>query len=177
MAVMTPDAHTIRTALTGAMEAQALGDAEARALFNPDPEINSLAERISALRHHGVPADTLSAIFDDLRVVIQLNARQTIEDAGVCGHLDELAVSLHRDVTEGLSRALGIHALARTLRPALAVIQAPGAHSAGEYVRAVRDVDRIIATTPASKLLGDSVRHELGAAKHNLLRELAQVAS
>jgi hypothetical protein len=174
---MTPAAHTIRIALNDAMEAQALGDAEAQRLYNPDPDINSLAERLLQLRAHNVPEPHLQAIFTDLRAVIQLNTAQTSHDAAVSGQLDELATSLHRDTTQAtVTRALGIHALARALRPALAVLQAPASHSASEYVRAVRDIDRIITTTPRSRLLSHSVRHELGATKHALLTELVEAA-
>lgn len=170
-----PAAHVVRTALLGAMEARALGDAEARRLFNPDREVNSLAERIAALRGV-VPVLQLREIFDDLRVVIRLNSAQIQEDAQVCGQLDELAASLHRDATTTVAeRALGIKALARALRPALGIIAVPGGHAAAEYVRAVRDVDRIVATTPRSRLLSLSVRHELGTGRHDLLCELAGV--
>lgn len=169
---MTPS-HTIRTALSGTMEAQALGRAEARRLFNPDSEVNSLAERLMALRTFGVPQDCLRSIFADLRAVIDLNTAQCGEEASVAGQLDELATVLHRAETEAhVSCSLGIKSLARALRPALEVIAAPARHAACVNVEAVRVIDRIISDTAPSRLLGPTLRHELGAGKHDLLADL-----
>lgn len=169
---MTPS-HAIRVALGGTLEARAIGEAEARRLFNPDREVNSLAERLIALRDHGVPRDDLRAIFTDLKAIIALNAKQCGHEADVAGQLDELAAALHHAETEAhVDRALGIKAIANTLRPALDVIANPAAHPAAAYVRSVRDVDRIIASTTRTRLLSASVRHELGAGKHDLLAEL-----
>lgn len=172
---MTPS-HTIREALNGTLEARALGDAEARLLFNPDLEVNSLAERLVALRDYGVPEQALRAIFTDLRAIIDLNTAQCGEETEVAGRLDELAAVLHRaETATHVTCALGIKSLVRILRPALDVIAVPAKHSAGSYVASVREVDQIIASTTASRLLGRSVRHELGGARHDLLADLMGV--
>ncbi len=166
-------AHAIRAALDDALEAQALGHREASRLYNPDRDVNSLAERLMALRAAGVPEQLVRDLFADVRAIIDLNAAQTRRDTSLSGRLDELATSLQRAQTTGLGEALGVQALARKLRPALHVIQHPATRTAAQFVRAIRDIDRIIATTARSTLLGASVRHELGKGKHALLTELA----
>lgn len=157
---------TVRSALTQTMEAHAIGQVEAQ-------EVRELGAHLLALLDYGVPVEKLREIFEDLREIARLNDAQNGQLMTVAGDLDELVAVLHRTATHGNpGRALGIKSLARALRPALHTIAFPERFAAREYVSAVRVVDRVLAATPASRLLSTTLRHELGDANHVLLISL-----
>ena len=88
------NATALRPATGAALEASALHAAQQRALFNPSPECDSLAERLIALREHGVPNTVLRGLIADVRAVIELNAREGRCERAVCVELEQLGRSL-----------------------------------------------------------------------------------
>lgn len=167
---MTPSSHAVRGALNSTLDAQAAGFLEARLLFNPDAEINSLAELIARLRDYNVPQAHLRAIFTALREAIELNARQLGHEGDASGRLDELAAVLHRaECEQRVTRALGIKAIAKALRAPLSVVSAPVTHPAKAFVASIRTIDDVITQVPESVLRSPTLRHELGRGPHNAL--------
>lgn len=169
---MTPSAHAVRGALASTMEAQAAGRAEALQILNPDPEVNSLAEYVVALKSQ-IDQTTYRAILRLLRDILALNIEQLGHEYDATGVLDELATILHRAECERqVTRAIGVKAIARNLRGPLGIISRPLGHTAAEFIAATRTVDEALDGTSETVLRGPTLRHELGRGPHNALLQI-----
>lgn len=163
-------AHQARTAAHVAMDGAALNRAQHDLLFNPTPEVDSLAERLAALLRDGVPRDTIRFLFENVRELIDLNEAEHGCHTRLAGQLDDLARVLHEAERDThAAHALGIKALARALRPALDVLSDPAAADPLALVRASRTISAIIERTPDAQLLNASVRHEIGQRRYQAL--------
>lgn len=166
-------AHGLRTCVDQTLDAIVLNLDQALQLYNPDPEANSLAERLVALRNYGVPEKAIKELLADVRVLLDLNARECGIERGLAGHLEELARVAHgfeRD-SHIVGEALTIKSAARALRPALQTI----ASDSGDgitYVSATRTIDRVIERSTSTALRSESMRKQLGKAPHDLLCRL-----
>lgn len=165
---MTTTAHTMRRALHVALDGHAINRAEHRALFNRDPEVNSLAEHILALRDYAVPAHRIRHLLTAVRQVLELNEAEDRSHTDLAGQLDQLTTSLNdAELNNPVHQALGIKALARALRPALADLR--NTQDGTTYFQAALTVRDITTRATSDQLHSKSLRHELGAGPHDQL--------
>lgn len=147
----------LRDCVTRAVEAIALNDEQARVLFDPSPAIDSLAERIVALRHRGVPEPVIRDLLMDVRRLLHLNQSERGEECTIAGRLDALVA---RPPGENLT----FKTIAQRLRGDLLDL----AHCDAARAR----VTELIARVHADRLLSPTLRHELGGRRHDVLRAL-----
>ena len=167
-------AHDLRGFVDVAADAIAANRAQHRLLFNPTPEVDSLAERLIALRRHGVPSGLISELIQDVKQLITLNEHEHGDERALAGALDALARAEHAAEREG-SRAhdaISVRALVRRLRDDLDTIRASGTGT--EFALAAARVREICSQTPADKLTSNTLRHELGGRRHDLLVEMVR---
>lgn len=167
---MTPDLHAISPALTEVTEARGANLAEQQLIYNRTVEVDSLVEKIHTL---GIPDPARRELLDYCRRIFKINRVEGEHERQAAGILDHAVVRL-RDETlnHNLRSLLTVKAIARTLRPALAVIAKPADHDAIAFVKSVRAVDDLIAEAGAQRLLTASVAHELGPGRYRLLQQL-----
>jgi hypothetical protein len=164
--------HEIRQALSHSLESVALNERQHLLIFNPDPEVNSLAERIVHLRRHGVPTDLVAALVADVRRLLELNAAEGHGTRTVASRLDDLASALaHAERNEAVVAAVSIKRLAGQLRPHLATLRQPSTDGTA-YFRAAATVKDIVRSTPRSRLTSPTMRRQLGAGPHAQLLDL-----
>lgn len=145
------------------IEALALNDQQRRALFDPSPAIDSLAEELVALREHGVPDHVVRRLVGRVGEVITLNGLEGACEHDVSGRLDRLRHAARARTDD----ALTVKGLARALRPDLAVL-ARG-ERAREFTAAALRVQDVIRSADPTKLRSRSLRNELGGGRHDLL--------
>jgi hypothetical protein len=138
------------SALDHLLDAQALNDTEARRLFNPSEEPDSLLEYIESLP---MPAHTRRVLRGCASSIVQLNDRERECERAATADLAHV-----RDT-------LGVKGAARMLRPVL---------GCGDYVREVTTVRDLLAEPRCGVrvLTARSMRSELGKAKTARLNEL-----
>lgn len=171
---MTPSARDLRDMLEVTLDGVALNDAQRLACFNPDPEVNSLAERIVALRHHGVPDTVIGDLLQQVGEVLALNGQEGNRARTVAGQLDGLAAAAQHTACNGLADApASLKKLAEQLRPHLAVLRKPYEYDGFAYVQASGAARRIIAACPRARLESPTVRKQLGKGPHAQLLALA----
>ncbi len=169
------NAATFRDGASTAERGHALNRAEARLLYDPSPAIDSLAEDIATLHRFGVPAETIEGLLRRVRRAIALNDCEANVHGELCELLDDLARAAHGDTLHRhASRVMTVKAIAKALRPALGVIAAPREHDAMAFVKAVRTIDRLVASHPLAVLLTDSVRNEIGPRRFDLFERLVR---
>lgn len=86
--------HSRRRAMRAsdlAMEGAAMNHAGRRILFNPTPEVDSLAERVAGLQVYGVPRHEVRALLSDIRRALDLNGGEGEVYAALCGELSSSA--------------------------------------------------------------------------------------
>lgn len=164
--------HALRTMLGVELDAIALNQDQERRIFNPSPEVDSLSERLAALRRHRVPAALVDAIAADVRALYHLNHQEGDMERIVAGHLDQLAAAQHAAETcpaDGtvVSRQLGVKSLARALSPHLRTLRDEG--SAEDSWAARRELRAIARRVTVAQLRSTTLRHELGANAHDAL--------
>lgn len=156
----TPKPVDIATDL--AIEGQAMNAAGRLILFNPSPEIDSIAEEIAALeRNYGVPRSAVRSMLAKLGRAIDLNGREE---------------RCYRDIAGALNRATAVQstpslARASTVRGAYALLREPlgvlAANRAGQKVdgRALVDaaglVRRVVEVAPRKTLLSPALERQL----------------
>lgn len=164
----TPQIHQ---SLTSVLDARAAGLAEADLIVRlHTPEIDSLVEEITFAPD--IPAARKLRLLGYVQQIADLNATEGEHERAAAGLLDQLATAEHRAECERLTDTLGVLALARALRPHLAVIAAPSTDDGVAFFVAaagLRDITR--AVTP-SRLAAPSLRNQLGAKRHALLLAL-----
>lgn len=168
------NAHVLRRALHVALDGHALNRRQAVELFNPDPEENSLAERIVALRHHGVPLHIIRRLLADVRQLLDLNDEEDGCHTTLAGQLDDLTTVVRdAELNDPGHQALGVKSIARAVRPALADLGSTDGTTYFKAALAIRDVIRV---APRDQLTSQSLRHELGAGRHDQLLALIPFA-
>lgn len=163
-------AAQLRAATGTALEGQALNHAQHRALFDPSPECDSLAERIVALHRHDVPATAIRGLLADIRAVLDLNAREDGCHRQIAGELDRL--TRIASSTNQLAEALTVRGLVRRLRDPLTILLSPEQATAAQLVNARDIVRETIAISPRDRLASTRFAHELGGRRHRRLLEL-----
>lgn len=170
-------AHDLRHALGVTLDNVAVNRAQRRELFNPDPETNSLAEEIIALRAHGVPNETIRALLAHTRRVLELNELEGSNTRTVAGQLDDLARALaHAERSQQIVAGESTKHLAGELRTHLRVLRQQDKATVKDgvaYFTARAAVDDIIRRCPRSRLESATMRRQLGAGPHRQLMELA----
>lgn len=168
--------HDLRRCADTALDAIALNRAQHLLLFNPSRETDSLAERLLALRAHGVPGAVISALLRDVKEILTLNEGEHTGERRLAGALDALTRAEHaaeRGHRE-ISGALTIRSLVRALRDDLDTIGS-GIDGTAFALAAMRVRD-ICEQTPPDKLQSTTLRHELGGRRHDLLVEMVRSA-
>lgn len=164
-AIASTDLHG---ALERTLDGHGFNREQRRRLFNPDPEVNSLAERIAALGpDYGVPQDHLRLIFIDVRAVLELNDREDECHRTVAAQLDQLTRRLHNG---GTRSALTVKEISRRARPALATIRRGG--DATAFLQAAWALKDLFIAVPRDRLLTPAVEHEIGRGPYRQLTEL-----
>lgn len=169
---VTIEPARLRAATHVAIEGHAVNRTEALRLYNPDPEINSLGERIIALRRHGVPPAVVGELIRDVREIIALNDREGGCHTQLAGDLEQLYRAAAGEA-RGVAAAITVRGIVNALREPLATLVSPAGHSAAVVTRARARVTDVVATTPRERLLSPSVAHELGGRRYRLLTNLA----
>jgi hypothetical protein len=145
--------HEIREALASTLEATGLNQAQRLALYNADPEINSLAEKLVTLRAYGVPVSVIRELLGDVRTVLALNDAEGGHARSVAGRLDDLATALaHAERNQQIVTGPSIKRLADQLRPHLATLRSPDAADGTAYAQASMAVRSIVKTCPRTRL-------------------------
>lgn len=153
----------LHAAGTQVIEALALNEQQRRALFDPSPEVDSLAEELVALRAFGVPDHVVRGLVSRVGDVLTLNGLEGACQHDVSGLLDRLC----RVQRSGVPAVLTVKGLARTLRADLAIL-AQG-DVAREFTAAALRVQDVVRQVPADRLRSTSLRNEIGGARHDLL--------
>jgi hypothetical protein len=150
-----------------AMDGIALNDWQARALYNPTPEVDSALERIEELTAYGVPRDLIDALRNDLWLVIELNGRERQCQRQVAGKGERIARDLRPiDGRQSLKRP----ALRRTLGPILDVLAVADLDDPRRDFDGLSDaLERII---PPRTLRSRSLLDELGRRRADILLRL-----
>ena len=167
-------AKQLRGVIDTAADAIAVNREQARRLYDPTPEVDSLAERLLELRRtHGVPAPVISGLLRDVRDLITLNDDELGHERAITGTLDALdrAEQAARRPAR-LRSELSIRALVRRLRADLDTLSA--AMGGTEYALAATRVREVCEQADHEKLLGRTLRHELGGRRHDLLIEVVR---
>jgi hypothetical protein len=164
--------HTLRPVLRDVLDARGSNLAQARLLFNATPEVDSLIELV-----HTLPVDlgTKRLLLTYCSDLLTLNADEGEHERQAAGILDAAVAALrHAATVERQTNPFTVKALARRLRPPLAIIANAGHHDALAFVTAVRTIDEVVAVVPVSQLLTPSVRNQLGPNRYQLLEQLVE---
>lgn len=157
---MRRELHAVGTQV---MEALALNDRQRRALYDPSPAVDSLAEELVALRAFGVPQDVIRGLVSRVGDVLTMNGLEGACQHDVSGRLDRLC---HAEQA-GTTGVLTVKGLARALRADLAVMAA--GEGARDFTAAALRVQDIVRSVSAERLRSTSLRNEIGGARHDLL--------
>jgi hypothetical protein len=159
--------NQLRPALDAAMDARGANLEQEALIFDPDPEVNSLAEYVSVLLRHGVPAEVIANIATLLRRLAQSNAVEGACERTTVGVLDRAVADLHHD---GRRTGLTVKDAAERLRPHLRAI-APLCDGV-TYFRACCAIRDVLAQVDEQAARGSAMRNQLGAGRHDLLLSL-----
>lgn len=156
------------------MDAVAANDHEARMLFDPSPEVDSLAEYTlavaSRIRDLPMPAETRSqllplatAAHGRTRAVIVQNRRERSCETDAAGALDGVARRIHQVPV-------------KELRSRLTPLLSASARDGIAYVHLVRELADLLANPWVGRevLLSGALAHELGLEPSARLRELVE---
>jgi hypothetical protein len=152
------------------LDARALNLEQARLLFDPSVEVDSLLELPAALLRAGAPAVLVSELSVLCRRVLESNLLEGERERVLAGVLDEQLAAIRVLPVAGRLTAKGI---ARAVRGPLGVVLDGGGGDAVRYFRACCAVRDVVAAVPRAQLLAPAVRHELRERKFRLLAELA----
>lgn len=152
---------------------------QARMIFNPSDEEDSLLEHVVALlrpdESHASRIEKMRRLLGDLWKSNLAEARTNHAEGQMERDVaDVLGDAVRRLHVEGIRSALTVKEATRRLRAPLRVIDRARTEvvPAREYGPAVRQVDAVIAALPAEVLRGNGLRHELGKGPHDVLLSL-----
>lgn len=155
------------------MDARTLNLDQADRLARLDTEaVDSTIERVRALRDVPVPgrddvflvaAASVDELESDVWFLVESNGREGQIERHVAGKAEGIAAQLQMP-RDGLPRRRA--EIARRLSPLLAVLLDRNAEA---YVRAGRDLGRLVDRLPETTLRADRMGNELGRAKHAAL--------
>lgn len=149
------------SALEAVMNAQACNDAQARALFDPSPEVDSLKERLAVLFvKYKVTAEDRAGIVRDVDRVQDWNQSERTAENRAAGALDAAGPRNLRDT-------IGVRGAAAALRPVLG----------RDFQQECSTLRRLIADPRcgAELLRSRSLSTQLGRRQHARLLELLDV--
>ena len=176
-----------RDYLSNSLDAIAANDEQARLIFNPSPEVDSLVEdfklligssRRSVDRQADAPLPArLADTSRRLRALAHSNGRERRFELAISAAADR-DVRSARDLAlngrAGGEAVLACKAIARAVRVPLKTIADPPAGDGMALVDAVRAVDQVLARAPAAQVCSPTVRHEIGDARYRLLCDLVE---
>lgn len=164
--------HVRRAFLDPAMDARALNQDQARLIYDPSPEVDSLLEVLGQVspatdecRRH-----MKRAIAKCVKLGLSNRGEGGLE-ARVAGAADQLTRELHGQQLQGNS-AIAAKACARMLREPLSAIACPPLGEPRRLIEAGRAVGEVFVRVPSEVLLSRAVEHELGVEKFALLSAL-----
>lgn len=160
-----------RDYLHPSMDARGANTEQAHLLRNDTPAVDSVAECIELIRDMpDLEAHPIVGHLTDLveRLIISNEAEGDFE-CHIAGAADTLVRELRRAELSGTSTALTAKAIAHHLRAPLQVINAGRGESAEARLNAFAAIHKIVCSVPHSQLQSPAVRHELGAAKADIL--------
>ncbi len=162
-----------RSFLDPALEAQAYNDEQRLLLFNPSAEVDSLVEIVRAERARGTSKAHALRLARLARQLVDSNRRERHFKRQIAGAADR-AVRARRDLElNGDGEAvLASKAIARALREPLRTL-GDAARQDWSTIRALREIDQLLARVPRLQVLSPTVARELGRAKYELLAALA----
>jgi hypothetical protein len=162
-----------RDYLHPSMDARGANTEQAHLLRNDTAAVDSIAECIELLREHDLSEHPLFGYLVNLveRLIASNDAEGEFE-CRIAGAADTLVRELRRAELSGTSRALTAKAVARHLRAPLAVIDRGRGESAAARLDAFAAIHKIVCSVPRAQLQSPAVRHELGAAKADILDRL-----
>lgn len=154
------------------MDAIAIGDVEHHKLFNPSPEVDSIAEHLAVAVQRGCKANGKRAL-ELIVEVIELNRKQRSRSLDFAGFADELARQIKDSEFngDGEGKALPARALANAVRPHLRVIADADSIDA-DVCAAFRAIHAHTAGVAKSQVLAPRVRKELGKGPFGLLSQI-----
>jgi hypothetical protein len=155
----------IEVATELAMEGQSANEAGRLILFNPSPEVDSLAEEVAALERYGVPRTQVRVLLARIGKAIQLNRHEHGTYRGISGALGKLIAV---DATPSLSRASTVRGVYALLREPLGLLSrnAKGELVDGQaLVDAASLVKRVAALAPREVLESPALPKMLGRRK------------
>lgn len=159
-----------RSFLTPSMHAIALSARQELLAYNPTRERDSLLEWACWLRPR--EPEAAAALLGLTRRFVRIEHREREHVRAIAGAADELTTDLRAMELRGQGFPLTGKRIAALLREPLDVLADPPS-ARGSYVRAVRQVDAVLARAPRALTLSPSVEYELGAKRFAVLRELA----
>lgn len=127
--------------------------------YNGDPELNSVLEWALHDCETGAPREKVAR---HIRAAMASNVLEGEATGEVAGFSDRLATDLHRVETETGADRFATTAICQRLRDPLKVVRDPSGCSAREITFAHLIVKDAVREIPATVLLKDSVRRELG---------------
>ncbi len=162
------------------LDALASNALQGRLLIDPSPEVDSLVEKIAALRRHGVPGETLRDLLRDCQHVIELNHGEAASERTASENADRITRRAEHARTAPDARGTRptVRSVSARLRPALRTILAhregpPTAPQPMSLARAWFIAHDVIVRTPTRTLLGSGMQTTLGRCQYGLLLELA----
>lgn len=170
---MVTAAHAERTFLHPALDAQAANAHQDRLIYDPTPEVDSLAEHLrEALKGTTGPArQHLRSAFALLTQVAHANHAERDHEQTIGGAADHLVTSLRRAERVTGTKQLTAKGVARALRDPLGRTE-PGAPMTTAVIADLREIHRVADQVTLDLLLSGAVQHELGDAKFERLAEI-----
>lgn len=167
MSDIAVSSERLRRPLEHAMDARCENLTQQTYVWDPDPEVNSLAEIPAVLMRLGVDPAVISTLAMLVRKIAESNMREGQHELDIAGTLDSITAGLHY---HGMRSTLTVKAAARKLRPALSTLARGG--DATRFFAASCDIKDVLACLPPEIVQGRGLRHELGDGRHDLLLSL-----
>lgn len=142
--------------------------------YDPSAAVDSQLERIQALALRLPPGPEREALLLEVEAAIDSNVEEAYAELALCGAADQLVTDLRRGEHSGRWEVLGVKAIARHLGPPLDILSRLEGRPPADIVEARARIRETTADIPRLMLLSRGVRHELGAAKFALLRNLVE---
>ena len=171
----TPDItrSTASKGLAHVMDARGANLEQNALLYNPSPEVDSLAELPAELLRQVRAGNIDPALFATWaklsRRLLESNIAEGASEMTAAGLLED---HIARARTAPLAARMTAKSIARRLRDPLRVMLDPAAHDAIEFFRAAGAIRDVLAACPREQLLAPAVEHHLGGRKFRLLTQL-----
>lgn len=147
------------------MDAVAANQEQARWIYNPDPEINSLVEHLTEMLRHGADLEAVHAEIAKalplVRRTWESNATEGQHQREALGPIDGITAMLH---LHGRRKSLGLVDAARYLRDPLKVIRRARTEQVPfqQFFEASCRVKDVIGELTVEELRGPTMREKLG---------------